>query len=90
MRTDEDDEAPTAELSHAGAVVDKAIGYMLDQSIGELAIASALLGGSLALLSRSMADEDILRILDNATASIRAGEFRAVSDPPPGPGPERR
>jgi hypothetical protein len=75
-------EPPPAELSRAGAVVDKAIEYMVGQGVGELAIASALLGGSLALLSRGMADEAIVRILDNAIASVRAGELR--SGPPEG------
>ena len=42
-----------ADLSHAGAVVDKAIEYMMGQNLSSLAIASALLGGSMALLSRS-------------------------------------
>jgi hypothetical protein len=49
---------------------------MVGQGVGELAIASALLGGSLALLSRGMADEAIVRILHNAIASVRAGELR--------------
>ena len=48
----EDPNVPPADLSHAGAVVDKAIEYMMGQNIGSLAIASALLGGSMALLSR--------------------------------------
>ena len=48
-------EPPHGALSHAGAVVDKAIEYMLQQNIGAVEIASALLGGSLALLSRSVA-----------------------------------
>ncbi|HSU05600.1 MAG TPA: hypothetical protein VLI93_08505 [Acetobacteraceae bacterium] len=69
-------EPPPAELSHAGAVIDKAIEYMAGQNIGELAMASALLGGALALLTRSVADEGIVRILDNAIASVRAGELR--------------
>ena len=59
-----------ADLSHAGAVVDKAIEYMLGQNIGALAIASALLGGALAMLSRSVADEAIVQILNNAIASV--------------------
>lgn len=69
-------EPPPAELSHAGAVIDKAIEYMAGQNIGELAMASALLGGALALLAHSMSDEAILRILDNAVASVREGELR--------------
>jgi hypothetical protein len=67
---------PPAELSHAGAVIDKAIEYMSGQNIGELAMASALLGGALALLAHSMADEAIVGILNNAIASVRAGELR--------------
>ncbi|TLU72767.1 hypothetical protein [Lichenicoccus roseus] len=64
------------ELSHAGAVVDKAIEYMLGKELPPLAIASALLGGSLALLARSMDEDAMLRMLDNASRSVRAGELR--------------
>jgi hypothetical protein len=82
--TEEPGEAPPpADLSHAGAVIDKAIEYMMSQNIGSLAIASALLGGALALLARSMDEEAILRILDNAAASVRAGELRRMADPAP-------
>ncbi len=70
------DDPPPAELSHAGAVIDKAIEYMAGQKISEMAMASALLGGALALLARSVADEAIVLILNNAIASVRAGELR--------------
>ena len=69
------DEKAPADLSHAGAVVDKAIEYMVGQNIGTLSIASALLGGALALLARSVADEAIVQILNNAIASVRSGEL---------------
>lgn len=69
-------EPPPAELSHAGAVVDKAIEFMASQNIGELAMASALLGAAMAVLARSVSDEAIVRILNNAIASVRAGELR--------------
>ena len=69
---------PHGTLSHAGAVVDKAIEYMLQQNIGAVEIASALLGGSLALLSRSVADEGIVAILNNAITSVKAGELRGM------------
>ncbi len=65
-----------AELSHAGSVVDKAIEYMMGQDIPPVAIASALLGGSMALLARSVSDEVIVQVLQNAIASVRAGELR--------------
>ena len=67
---------PPAELSHAGAVIDKAIEYMAGQNIGEVAMASALLGGALALLASSMSDEAIVHILENAIASVQSGELR--------------
>ena len=70
-----EDQTP-ADLSHAGAVVDKAIEYMVGQNIGSLSIASALLGGALALLARSVADEAIIQILNSAIASVRSGELR--------------
>ena len=75
------DEPPHGALSHAGAVVDKAIEYMIGQNIGSIEIASALLGGSLALLARSVADEAIVQILNNAIASVRAGELRGMDGP---------
>ena len=70
------DEQTPADLSHAGAVVDKAIEYMVGQNISSLSIASALLGGAMALLARSVADEAIIQILNNAIASVRSGELR--------------
>jgi hypothetical protein len=69
------DETPPADLSHAGAVVDKAIEYMVGQNIDGLSIASALLGGALAVLSRSVADEAIISILNNAITSVKTGEL---------------
>ena len=78
MMTNGDDipEAAPGELSRAGAVVDKAIEYMAGQNIGEVAMASALLGGALALLAHSMSDEAILHVLENASESVRSGELR--------------
>ena len=70
------DETPPADLSHAGAVVDKAIEYMVGQNIDGLSIASALLGGALAVLSRNVADEAIISILNNAISSVKTGELR--------------
>jgi hypothetical protein len=77
-----DDQAPPADLSHAGAVVDKAIEYMLGQNLPAIAVASALLGGSLGLLARSMGDESIVQVLQNAMQSVRSGELRAEHGAP--------
>ncbi len=72
-----DDGAP-ADLSHAGAVVDKAIEYMIGQNISSLSIASALLGASLGLLTRTLSDEAVVQILTNAIGSVQSGELRGM------------
>jgi hypothetical protein len=78
----DDHDQPHAHLSHAGAVVDKAIEYMTGQNLDAVAIASALLGGSLALLSRSLSDDTIVGILNNAIASVRSGELHRQNNRP--------
>jgi hypothetical protein len=70
------EQPPPAELSLAGSVVDKAIEYMIGQHVPPVAIASALLGGSMALLAQTLGDEAIVGILNNAIASVRSGELR--------------
>lgn len=79
MQFDPEGNAP-ADLSHAGSVVDKAIEYMMEQKIGSLSAASALLGGALGLLSRSLSDEAIIQVLNNAIASVKAGELRGEGE----------
>ncbi len=66
---------PPADLSFAGAVVDKAIEFMTSKKIDETAIASALLGGALGMLARNLADEAVIGVLQNAIASVQAGEL---------------
>ena len=75
------EEQPPADLGHAGAVVDKAIEYMVSQNIADLSIASALLGGAMALLARSVADDAIVQILSSAIDSVRRGELRQTDKP---------
>jgi hypothetical protein len=74
------------DLSHAGSVVDKAIEYMIEQGIAPISIASALLGGALGMLSRSMDDRAVAGVLRSALASVEAGELaemrRAAGTPP--------
>lgn len=62
-------------LSHAGAIIDKAIEYMEGQGIVPVSIASALLAGALGLLARTVPDEMICQILENALASVRRGDL---------------
>jgi hypothetical protein len=70
------DTTPPPDLSHAGAVVDKAIEYLMGQHIEPISIASALLGGSLGLLARTLDDAAIIRVLENAIASVRGGDLQ--------------
>jgi hypothetical protein len=74
-------DAAPADLSHAGAVVDKAIDFMAGQNISPIAIASALLGGALGMLARTMEDGAIVQVLENAIASVRSGELRGGPEP---------
>ncbi|HQT65165.1 MAG: hypothetical protein B7Z75_09585 [Acidocella sp. 20-57-95] len=69
------------DLSHAGSVVDKAIEYMMGQKVSSMAIASALLGGAMGVLSRSLPEDVIVQILQNAIASVESGEMRGMSGP---------
>lgn len=71
---------PERELSHAGSVVDKAIEYMTGQDLSELSIASALLGGALGLLTRTLPDAVVVQILQNAIKSIENGEMHDAAD----------
>lgn len=71
---------PPPELAHAGQVVEKAIEYMVGQKIGPIAIASALLGGAMEMLAEEMDDAAIVQVLENAIASVRAGEVRGGGD----------
>jgi len=75
------DEQPPEDLGQAGAVVDKAIEYMVSQNIAALSIASALLGGAMAVLAGSVADDAIVQILSNAIDSVRRGELRQADKP---------
>ncbi len=77
------DGTPPQDLGYAGSVVDKAIEFMVGQNISSMAIASALLGGALGMLARSVAEEAIVGILNNAIASVRSGELRAMAEAKP-------
>ena len=69
------------DLSHAGSVVDKAIEYMMEQQIAPISIASALLGGALGLLARTMDDRAVAAVLRNALASVENGELAEARQP---------
>ncbi len=80
MQLDPQGVAPE-DLSHAGSVVDKAIEYMIEQGIAPISVASALLGGALGMLSRSMDDRAVAGVLRSALASVEAGELAAMRSP---------
>ena len=79
MQLDPQGVAPD-DLSHAGSVVDKAIEYMIDQNIAPISVASALLGGALGLLARTMDDRAIAGVLRNALMSVESGELREMRE----------
>ncbi|HWT07717.1 MAG TPA: hypothetical protein VN329_01050 [Roseomonas sp.] len=81
MQQDPSGMAPE-DLSHAGSVVDKAIEYMMEQKIAPISIASALLGGALGLLARTMDDRAVAGVLRNALASVESGELNEARQPP--------
>ena len=81
--TAEAENPPPQDLGYAGSVVDKAIEYMAGQNISSIAIASALLGGAMGMLARTVAEEAIIGILNNAIASVRTGELRMMAQMPP-------
>jgi hypothetical protein len=76
LSMDDRQQPPEKELNHAGSVVDKAIEYMVGQKLSPLAIASALLGGAMGLLCRTLPDEVVVQILQNAMDSVESGEMR--------------
>ncbi|HEY8610898.1 MAG TPA: hypothetical protein VIL69_06340 [Roseomonas sp.] len=75
------------DLSHAGSVTDKAIEYMIEQGIAPISVASALLGGALGLMARTMEDRAIARVLRSALMSVESGELQEMrkqqAEPPP-------
>ena len=70
------------DLSHAGSIVDKAIEYMTDQRISPISAASAMLGGCLGLLARSMDDRAVANVLRQALHSVESGELRDLPSLP--------
>jgi large-conductance mechanosensitive channel len=68
---------PERDLNQAGSIVDKSIEYMMGQNITPLAIASALLGGAMGVLCRTLPDDVVVQILNNAIESVESGDMRA-------------
>ena len=85
MQLDPEGMAPE-DLSHAGAIVDKAIEYMAGQNIAPISIASALLGGAIGMLSRTLDDRAVAQVLRSALASVEAGELDEMRNAPTHPG----
>ena len=75
-------ESASPDLRHAGAVVDQAIDYMTKQSLDPVAIASALLGGAMGMLTMHLGADAVLAVLDQARASVESGEMASLAEPP--------
>lgn len=69
-------EIPDRDLSLAGSIIDKAIEHMMGKNINSIAIASALLGGAMGMLTRALPDDVVVQILSNAIESVESGEMR--------------
>ena len=69
-------EIPDRDLSLAGSIIDKAIEHMMTKNINSIAIASALLGGAMGMLTRALPDDVVIQILTNAIESVESGEMR--------------
>jgi hypothetical protein len=69
-------EIPDRDLSLAGSIIDKAIEHMMGKNINSIAIASALLGGAMGMLTRALPDAVVVQILNNAIESVESGEMR--------------
>ena len=69
-------EPPERDLAQAGSVVDKSIEFMTGQNITPLAIASALLGGAMGVLCRTLPYDVVVQILQNSIESVESGEMR--------------
>lgn len=63
------------ELRKCGAVVDNAIEYLVGKEMPPEMIASALLAGSLGVLARTADAATMIRMLESAVESIKAGEL---------------
>ena len=69
-----DDLTPVPEeLGKAAQVVERSIEFLLDQKVQPIAIASALLGGSIGVLANTIGEEAIIGMLSRALESIRNG-----------------
>jgi hypothetical protein len=75
-------ESASPDLRHAGAVVDQAIDYMTKQNIDPVAIASALLGGAMGMLTMHLGQDAVLSVLDQARESVASGEMASLAEPP--------
>ncbi|HQT88149.1 MAG TPA: hypothetical protein PK677_06295 [Acidiphilium sp.] len=76
-----DDPIDHEAVMKAGVIVDRLIESMVKQDLPQIAIASALLGGALNVLSANLPDEAVLRILQSAMDSVANGELREIDQP---------
>ncbi|MGE4522581.1 MAG: hypothetical protein AB7D19_08875 [Acetobacter sp.] len=65
------------DLARCAMVIEHAIDHLRQEKYPPLAVASALLGGALGVLARSVDSDTILRILDSAASSVRSGDVHA-------------
>lgn len=79
--TEMEDYATEEQILQAGSMIDRLVKHMIEQKLPPIAVASALLGGALNVLSASLPDAAILNILHNAVHSVESGELRDLDRP---------
>ncbi len=80
LRSGDHEDALPRELELAGQMVDQLIRHLAEKNLPPLAVASALLGGSLGLLSRELGPKALLGVLDQARDAVRSGEFADLAE----------
>jgi hypothetical protein len=73
-------EVSQQQLMEAGDAVDHIIQTLAAKNLPPIAVASALLGGALNVLSRTLSDEAVVQILNHAIASVENGDLRAADN----------
>lgn len=75
-----DDFASEDQILQAGTMIDRLVKHMIEKDLPPIAVASALLGGAMNVLSASLPDEAIVSILQSAIESVQSGELREIDE----------
>ncbi len=71
-----DPNTPPPDLNQVGIRLETLLRQMVDEGISPQTITAALLGATLHFLSASLPEEQVIRVLQNAIAGVKAGQLR--------------